>query len=491
MKNKSTAIIVKLLSLLLGMVGIMMLLPFLWAWFTHETACATRPVFGGLALLGILIGLSSRYMRKVWRHTAAFRVRDGFLTVVLAWLVMAVFSALPYYLTGLTDSFSDAFYESVSGFTTTGSSVFQDPSVLPESVLLWRALTQWIGGLGIIIFMIAALPAMGLAGYALFAAEMTGSMDHRSQPRLKDTAKIICAVYIILTFAETILLGLAGMSFHDACCHALSTVATGGFSTYPDSLVSASPLVQYIVLLFMFLSGINYMMYYFMIKKQFTRVARDEELRVYGIYMLALCLLASVALYLSTSGKLEAEEAFRLAAFQCVSIGTTTGFVSSDFSLWPAGLQWVLLSLMVVGACSGSSTGAMKLSRFVLMFKNTLLEFKRAAHPRAVLPLKYNGRVLGQEVIRQVLAFFFLYVLVGMVGAVCFAFCGFDLVTSFAISFSSMSNIGPVTGQVCSLCAVTDYPAIAKWLSMWLMLVGRLGLFTVLLIGMPSFWKNK
>lgn len=491
MKNKSTAIIVKLLSLLLGMVGLMMILPFLWAWLSGETAYPTRVVFGGLSAVGILIGLSSSYMRKVWRHSASFRVRDGFLTVVLAWLVMALFSALPYYLTGLTDNYSDALYESISGFTTTGSSVFQDPSVLPESILLWRALTQWIGGLGIIIFMIAALPAMGLAGYALFAAEMTGSMDHRSQPRLKDTAKIICAVYIALTLVETILLGLAGLSFHDALCHALATVATGGFSTYSDSLVSASPLVQYIVLLFMFLSGINYMMYYFLLKRQFSRVARDEELRAYGVYMVAICLFATVALYLSMSGKVELEEAFRLGAFQCVAIGTTTGFVSADFSLWPAGLQWVLLSMMVVGACSGSSTGAMKISRFVLMFKNTFLEFKRAAHPRAVLPLKYNGRVLGQEVIRQVLAFFFLYVLVGMVGAVCFAFCGFDLVTSFAISFSSMSNIGPVTGQVCSLCAVTDFPAVAKWVSMWLMLVGRLGLFTVLLIGMPSFWKNK
>lgn len=491
MKNKNTAIIVKLLSLLLGMVGLMMVMPFLWACFSGETAYPTRAVFGGLSAVGILIGLSSQYMRKVWRYAAAFRMRDGFLTVVLAWLVMALFSCLPYYLTGLTDSFTDALYESVSGFTTTGSSVFQDPSVLPESILLWRALTQWIGGLGIIIFMIAALPAMGLAGYALFAAEMTGSMDHRFQPRLKDTAKIICGVYLTLTLTETVLLRIAGLSFHDALCHALSTVATGGFSTYPDSLVSASPLVQYIVLLFMFLAGINYMMYYFLLKKQFTRVRRDEELRAYGMYMAVLCLLASVALYLSSSGQMRAEEAFRLGAFQCVSIGTTTGFVSSDFSLWPAGLQWVLLSIMVVGACSGSSTGAMKISRFVLMFKNMLLEFKRAAHPRAVLPLKYNGRVLGQEVIRQVLAFFFLYVLVCMAGAVFFAFCGFDLVTSFAISFSSMSNIGPVTGQVCSLCSVTDFPVAAKWVSMWLMLVGRLGLFTVLLMGMPSFWKNK
>lgn len=491
MKNKNVAIIIKLLGILLGMLGLAMIIPFVWAWWNGETAHHTVLVFGCLASVGLLTGFSSNYMRKVWRHAASFRVSDGFLTVGAAWLLMALFSALPYYLTGLSNSFSDALYESISGLTTTGSSIFQDPSVLPESILLWRALTQWIGGLGVIIFMIAALPAMGLAGYALFAAEMTGGMDHRSTPRLKDTAKIICWVYLSLTLVETLLLRAAGMSYHAAICHSFSTVATGGFSTYSDCLVSTTPLVQYIILIFMFLSGINYMMYYFLIKRQFTRVSQDEELRAYGVYMLVLCLLASVALYLSFSGNMKAEEAFRLAAFQCVSIGTTSGFVSSDFSLWPAGLQWILLCIMVVGACSGSSTGAMKLSRFVLLFKNMSLEFKRAAHPRAVLPLKYNGRVLGQEVVRQTLAFFFLYVLICMAGAVFFAFCGFDLITSFAISFSSVSNIGPVTGQVCSLCAVTDYPVAAKWVSMWLMLVGRLGLFTALLICMPSFWKNK
>lgn len=490
MKAKRAPVVIKLLSLLLCSLGIMMLLPFSWALLENETALNTKIVFGSLSLIGIAYGCSTFFMRKVWRTAKMFRMRDGFITVMLAWLVMVIYSAMPYLLTGCVPSFTDAFYESMSGYTTTGSSIIPDVSVVPQSILLWRAMTQWIGGIGIIVFLIAALPAMGLAGNALFAAEVTGPVEDKVTPRIKDAAKNLCYVYLSLSVAEWILLIIAGMPVFDAICYTMSTVATGGFSTQVDSAASYSAAIQYIITVFMFLSGINYMMYYLLIKKQFRRVAINEELRVYAVYMLLVCVGTAIALFFTSDVGLDAEESFRHASFQCVSIATTTGFVSAEFTTWAPGIRLVLLLLMFVGACAGSSTGAIKTSRFVLMIKNTMLEFKRAAHPRAVLPLKYSGVVLGQETVRRVFAFFFLYILVFLFGSIIFAFCGYDFETSFSLSASSLGNVGPAMGQICGMCAVDTLPALAKWVSAILMLIGRLGIFTVLIMAVPSFWKN-
>ncbi|MEG1499084.1 MAG: TrkH family potassium uptake protein [Bacteroidales bacterium] len=485
-KHRRIFVIIKILGSLIGILGAFMLIPLAISWYKGESD--TNAFLFSIGICFSIGAMVQIIKTRNWRNLY-FQNKDGFLTVTLAWLLMVLCGSLPFLFSGSVTNITDACFESMSGFTTTGSTVFSSVESLPHGILLWRALSQWIGGIGVIVFFVAALPMMGLAGNALFVAEITGPIKDKINPRIKSTAKMLCIVYFAITLVEIIALIIAGMSVFDAICHSFSTVATGGFSTKNASAAAFSPSIQYILMLFMFLSGINFSLYYFVIKRDFKWVCKNEELKTYILYVLISGIAVSAALYFFVNNY-ATEQSFREGFFQCISLITTTGFVSAEFNYWPNGIRMILLLLLFAGACAGSSSGGIKVVRILLMIKNAILEFKRASHPRAVLPLKMSGMVVKTDTVRRILAFFFLYIAVFLFGILGFSIMGYNVETSFGIAASSMGNVGPSFGEICSMCSVGILSIPAKWLAIFLMLVGRLEVFTVLILLVPSFWKN-
>lgn len=434
-------------------------------------------------------------------HKKEVKRKEGYIIVTFGWIVMSVSGMLPYLFTDAIPTVTNAFFETISGYTTTGASILDDIEALPEGVLFWRSLTHWIGGMGIIVLAIAILPLLGIGGMQLFAAEAPGPSADKLHPRISDTAKRLWLIYVGYTLAETILLKLAGMSFFDAINHSLATLSTGGFSTKNLSLAywNDQPLIQYIVILFMFLAGTNFVLSYFAFKGKVQRILKDEELKFYTGFILSFTIIAALVVYFKADVAVSdyhpqvlgnAESAFRHTLFQVIAVVTTTGFVTADFTSWTPFLTVFFFGLMFLGGSAGSTAGGIKVMRHILIIKNGLLEFKRTLHTSAVIPVRYNGRTVKEHIVYNIIAFFVLYMLLFIIGALGLSAMGIDFVTAIGGAASSLGNVGPAFGTLNPVSNFNGLPDIGKWWCGFLMLAGRLELFTVLILLTPYFWKR-
>jgi len=419
----------------------------------------------------------------------SIRKREGFLIVALSWLSMVAFGTLPYLLSEANPGLVNALFETASGVTTTGASIFNDIEQLPEGILFWRSLTQWFGGLGIIVLTVAIFPLLGFGGIELFVAESPGPTSDKLHPRIRETARRLWLLYVGLTFLLFLLLWIEGMTPFDAINHALTTMATGGFSTRNPSMQAFdSPYIQYTIILFMLLAGTNFSVLYLGVRGRIRRMWQSEEFRTYIFLVASLGLALFFPIFLSTG--LPAEQAFRDGLFQVVSIVTTTGYVSADYTQWTAGLTMIFFILMFVGGCAGSTSGGIKLVRHLVFYKNSLLEFKRIIHPRAVLPLKLNGVSVAPRIYTHIIIFLLLYLMLFVMGSIILSLMGLDFLTAIGATATSLGNVGPGLGQVGPSENFAWLPDGAKLLLSFLMLLGRLEIFTILVLFTPAFWQQ-
>ncbi len=415
--------------------------------------------------------------------------RDGYIIVSMGWIVFSVFGTLPFILTGSIPGFTDAFFETISGFTTTGASVLNDIESLSHGVLFWRSLTQWLGGMGIIVLSLAILPLLGIGGMQLFVAEVPGPTPDKLHPRIKGTAKRLWFIYIIFTIAETVLLWLGEMDFFDAINHAFTTMATGGYSTKQASIAYwDSPYIHYVITAFMFIAGTNFSLSYFALHFQFKKLTRNEEFRFYAYSVFLFTVLISVVMAFKMN--IGAEQAIRDSVFQVVSIMTTTGFVTSNYLSWIPVLGILIFILMFFGGSAGSTGGGVKIMRVALLFKNSSLELKRLIHPNAVIPVRFNKQVVDPQIMNNVLAFVSFYILTLVGSTVVMSALGYDLDTSIGAVAATLGNIGPGIGNVGPIDNYSHIPIVGKWFLSFLMLIGRLELFTVLILFSPDFWRR-
>ena len=439
----------------------------------------------------VMAGFGSLFayiFRKAGRNVSR---KDGYIVVTTIWVVFSLFGSIPYILSGYIPSFTDAFYETMSGFTTTGSSILSNIESLPKSLLFWRMMTHWIGGLGIVFFTVAVFPIFGLGDMHLFAAESVGPMRAKLHPRISVTARWILTVYVGLTIIAALAFYVAGMGWFDAVCHSMSTVATGGFSTKQASIAAfGSPFIEYVTILFMFIGGVSLSLQYLLIfKGRLKDLFRDTEFRTYLMFVLLFTVVISVGLFLTTT--MTAEWSFRTALFQVVSIQTTTGFATVDYTLWTPLLWLMLCGLMFVGACSGSTSGAMKCVRVATLFKVMWNEFKRIVHPNAVIPVRMARKIVPTSVQSAILAYTVIYFFMVIVGLVVNMAFGIDFLNSFGLSVASVGNVGPALGNYGPMDSLGLLPDGVKWFSSFQMLVGRLEFFAVLLLLTPIFWKRQ
>ncbi len=477
-------VIIKSISLFVIVAGGFMLLclPVALAYREHE-------MLEILLSSGITLGMGM----MGWILTGKFRKndlgkRESYLIVVLTWIFMALFGSLPYIISGEIPNLTDAFFESMSGLTTTGASILNDIEAVPKSILFWRSLTHWIGGMGIVVFSIAILPIFGIGGMQLFVAEVPGPTKDKLHPRIKETARRLWGIYVLLTFAQTALLMAGDMNLYDALCHSFSTVSSGGFSTRNLSMGAFSPYAQYVTIAFMILAGTNFTLHYLMLQRKFSEVFRNEELRLYiGVILLAA---AAITFSLTAIHYAPLERSFRDALFQVTSIVTCTGFGTANYMQWP-GFSWFLIFLlMFVGGCAGSTAGGIKVIRHLLLLKNSYLEFRSILHPAAVIPLRYNLKPVSQAIRSNILTIFYLYLLTFSIGSILVTVAGSDSITAMGSVVSCMGNIGPGLANTGPASNYYEVSVAGKWILSALMLIGRLELLTVYVLFTRFFWRK-
>lgn len=491
------------LGALLFCLGVALILPMLVGMLYGEAGWWT---FGVAALIALAIGGGAWY-RYGGTHQD-LGIREGFAIVALVWVLLSLIGGLPYVFAGLT-SYTDAFFETMSGFTTTGATILggaNTPTIeaMPNAFLFWRSLTHWLGGMGIIVLTLAILPILGVGGMQLFKAEVPGPSADKLTPRVRETAKRLWLIYVGITALQVVLL-LPAMSLFDAINHALATMATGGFSTENGSVGQYdSAYIDWIITLFMFLAGINFALHFRLLRGQAITVFKDTEFRVYCAISLLAVLFLTLALWRTTEPAFllagESAEAYvtydafldalRYGAFQAIAIITTTGFGTADYILWSPLAIGVLFALFFVGGMAGSTSGGVKVIRHILMFKNSFKELRQLIHPQAILPVRLNGKVVSQDIMRNVLSFVVLFFgLLGM-GTLTMSLLGLDLMSAFGVTLSSVGNVGPAFGNFGPAENYASIPALGKWVLSFLMMAGRLEIFTVLILFVPAFWKR-
>lgn len=475
--------IFQIIGILLFIVGVLMYLPLGFSWYYQSG--------DGMALLSAatmtcVVGAGIYFLTKGKDNSV--QKRDGYLIVTLGWLSMLIFSTLPYLFSGAIPGITNAFFETVSGMTTTGATILTDIESMPKGILFWRSLTQWIGGMGIIVLTIAIFPFLGIGGIELFVAEAPGPVSDKIHPRIKATARALWVIYVSLTIILCLLLIFGGMTFYDAINHAMTTMATGGFSTKNASLAFFdSAYIHYIVMLFMFLAGINYTVIFFLVRFDLKRVWNNEEFRGYVIIVALIAVVTTLLVYDATGENLE--KCFRDASFQVVSIITTTGFITADYTAWKESLTALFFVLLFTGASAGSTSGGIKLIRHVVFFKNSILEFKRVLHPKAIIRLKMNREIVPARILTHILVFLLIYLGVFVIGTIVVVGLGMDFTSAAGAVATSIGNVGPGIGTVGPLDNFALLSAPIKWVLVFLMLLGRLELFTILILFTPYFWK--
>ena len=441
-----------------------------------------------ITLLAGMIGL------LVGRHAESrMGEREGYVIVAMVWVVFSAFGLMPYYLSGQVPSLTDAWFESMSGFTTTGATIIPDLEVITHGLLFWRSLTQWIGGMGIIVLSIAILPIFGLNGMQLYAAEVTGLTYEKLSPRIADTAKMMWSIYLLLTITEVLALWLCGMNVFDAICHSFSTIATGGFSTHNNSLeYYDSAAIHYTVTLFMFISGINFVLLIYLLRGKARNLLQDEEVRWYSVAVALFAVALTVGLYIARPGwsGVEMERAFRDSLFTVISSMTSTGYTISDYMYWPVVAWVVIFFLMLTGACAGSTAGGIKWVRLAIIMKNGVAEFQRRIHPNAIIPVKLNEKAVPQQTINNIMAFLIFYVFIIVITVVIFCASGVNFDESIGAAVSAIGNVGISIGQFGPAGTYAEFPMVAKWVMSFVMLIGRLEIFTVLLLFTRALWRK-
>ncbi|MGI6679757.1 MAG: TrkH family potassium uptake protein [Dehalobacterium sp.] len=438
----------------------------------------------------IITILAGGLLSFFFKSTETIRQREGFAIVTLGWIMASLFGALPYMLTGTLTSFTDAFFETMSGFTTTGASVLSNIEVISHGVVFWRCLTHWLGGMGFMLLFVALLSQIGGGGLQMFKAEAPGGrLAEKIKPRIQDSAKILWLTYCVLSLGLMFCLLLGGMNLFDSLCHAFGTMATGGFSTKSQNIgYYNSPYIQWVITLFMFGAGTNLALFYHSIYKRSGAFRKNEEFRLYVLIILIGVILVFFDLIKNQPGGVE--ETLRMAAFQVVSILTTTGYASVDFNQWPIFSKIIIILLMFVGGCSGSTGGAIKVGRLLILIKHTSVEIFRLIHPRSIKYLKIDNKIVPENIVLNTLQFFFLYITIFFIGTAIMGALGLDLVESLTAVISSLSNVGFGLGDVGPSGSFAHIPGVGKWVLSFLMLLGRLEIFTVLVLFLPEVWKK-
>lgn len=482
MPNPKTAL--RILGMLLIVEGIFMMFSIPVSLIYGEADWLSFLISGGVtSLVGLMAYLATRKARL------EVTKRDGYVIVTSGWLLFSFFGTLPFLLSGSIPDFTDAFFETISGFTTTGASILNNIEELSHGVLFWRSLTQWLGGMGIIVLTLVVLPVLGIGGMQLFAAEVPGPTPDKLHPRVKETAKRLWSIYLIFTAAEILLLWIGPMNLFDAICHSFTTMATGGYSTKQASIGHwDSAYVHYVIVVFMFLAGTNFTLSYFGLHLRFSKVFKNEEFKFYVGFILFFTILVALGLYLSTPKGVESS--IRDALFQVVSIITTTGFATDDYLKWIPGITMLIVVLMFFGGSAGSTGGGPKIMRIVILIKNSTQELKRLIHPNAVIPVRLNKTAVSNEVVTNVLAFLAFYAIIAMSSIVIMSAFGYDFDTSVGAVLATLGNIGPGIGDVGPAMNFHEILPAGKWFLSFLMLVGRLELFTVIVLFSPVFWKE-
>jgi len=447
------------------------------------------------ALISFSIGIPLWYFT---RHSKTLSNKDGFLVVTAAWIVTAVIGALPFYLSGAIPNITDAFFESMSGVTTTGATIIGNPITLPNlpngieslphGILFWRSFIQWIGGMGIIVFAIAILPLLGIGGVQMFKAEVPGPVSDKLRPRVKETAKILWMVYLGFTVAEMILLAVGGMSWFDAICHSFTTMPTGGFSTLNANIAGwTSSAIHYIIIFFMLMAGVNFSLHFRAMTGDIKAYFRDFEFKLYIGIILFVTMMIFVIISFTDGGFTHIK--FRDALFQTVSIITTTGYGSYDYELWGYFVQFALITLMFFGAMGGSTGGGMKLIRVYLIIRSSMMEARRLLHAHAIIPLRIGDRYISENVIRNTLGFFLFYISIFVLTAASLTAMNIDITSAIGAAASAVGNIGPALGSFGPTDNYAMLPDIGKWILSFAMLLGRLEIFTVLILFSRTYWR--
>ena len=484
--------ILNILAAMLVLTGLTMILPALIAWGYNEPDLAGHLKSSAIC---VLIGF------PVWfftRKNRSLNSKDGFVIVTLAWILVALAGAQPFYLTGAIPNFTDAWFESMSGVTTTGASIIGNietlPNLvngiesLPHGVLFWRSFIQWIGGMGIIVFTIAILPLLGVGGVQLFKAEVPGPVADKIRPRVREAAKILWMVYVGFTFVQVLLLGLAGMPWFDSVCHAFSTISTGGFSTQNASIAAFSnPLIHYIIIFFMFVAGVNFTLHFRAITGNYKAHLKDYEFRVY----LSIICIATLLIFINISSANSdwSHNSFLISLFQSLAILTGTGYANADYELWPFFSQHLLLIIMFFGAMGGSTSGGMKIARIILLIKYAGTETRRMLHARAIIPIRIGDRFISDEVVRNTLGFSLIYLSIFVLTAFVLTAFNLDLLSAIGASASAIGNVGPAFGAFGPTDSYALLHPIGKWMLTICMLLGRLEIFTIMVLFSRTFWK--
>lgn len=472
--------VLHVLSALLVFVGASLLFPVAFSVYYQD-----GDLHAILLSMAIMISVGG----LLWKLTPnrPLQIREGFAVVTFGWMLLAGFGALPFVLAGTGISYTDAFFETMSGFTTTGATILSNVEALPHGLLFWRSLTHWLGGMGIILLSLAILPMLGVGGMQLFKAEVPGPSFDKLQPRIQDTAKTLWVVYLLISVAEAILLKLGGMNLFDSLCHTFGTMATGGFSTKNAGIEHYnSAFIEYVITIFMIIAGTNFALHYWGLKGQVRNYIKNSEFRFYlGVIAVATIFVFLNVRFQNYSGSFES---LRKSIFQVSSLVTTTGYHSANYETWSVSAQLVLVILMFFGGCAGSTGGAIKMVRIYLTIKYGVIQFKKLLHPHAVIPIRLGRKPVSQEAISDILGFLLLYIFIFILASIFMASLGLDLTTSVSTVISTLGNIGPGIGNIGPTENYTHIPDVGKWLLSFLMLTGRLELFTVLVIFNRNFW---
>lgn len=480
------------LPLVLNLTGIILLLTSAFMFIPLAVAFFYRgsdvSALGISMIITFLAGLIVSFLTKS-QEKMELRHRDGFAVVTVSWVLMSFFSSLPYMFSGAIPSFTDAYFEAMAGFTTTGASVMRNLESVPRGILLWRSLTQWMGGMGIIVFSLAILPMLGVGGMQLFKAEVPEIGVEKLKPRIVDMAKSLWYIYAGITAILAALLFAAGMNIFDALCHAFTTMATGGFSTKSLSVAYyQNAYIDFIITVFMFLAGMNFSLHFYALRGGLWRFHKSSEFRFYCGVVAASIIITTINIL--DSGYPSVLTALRYAAFQVVSIVTTTGYATADYEQWPVFSQMLLLCLMFFGGMAGSTGGGMKQVRILLMLKQAYREIYHLVHPHAVSALKLDDRNVPKETLGGIWGFLFLFILISVVATLLMTALGVDIITSASTVISAMSNVGPALGYAGPAENYAAIPVPGKWILTLCMLIGRLEIYTVIVLFMPIFWEK-
>jgi trk system potassium uptake protein TrkH len=436
--------------------------------------------------VAFLFGLLLYIFKRPSHEIESLTKKDASIIVSFSWIFFSLIGALPYIISQSIPGFINAFFESVSGFTTTGASILTDIEILPKSILFWRSLTHWIGGIGIIVLVIVIMPSLNMGSYNLFTYE--SSVQEKIQPKIKAVGRRLMLIYFLLTITEIFFLVLGNMSLFESVCHAFGTVATGGFSPKNTSIAGYSPYIQYVIMIFMLLAGVNFVLHYYFFKRDFKKIKENEELKFYLFVVMVIGIILTLSLYFKMNKPFE--ESFREAFFQIISIVTCTGFASADYLMWPSFAWTIIFLAMFLGGSTGSTAGGIKMARHLVLLKNIKRFFLQLQSPNAIKNLKLNNNIVSDENNRTILSFIVLYFLIFAFGSILLVTFGVDGKSASSAVATCMAGIGPGLGTVGPVSNFAHLPDIVKIILSFLMLIGRLEIYTLLILFFPSFWKN-